>query len=308
VTDIGIPKVLYRKNEKDDEVVTSQDVYACLPARSFSSHKGTYGRVLLIGGARGFSGAVCMAGMAAVRSGCGLVSALVPDEIADVVSAASPEMMVTPCSSSEAGSFCAKNLALFDPFLDVCDAVMIGPGMTPSEDTRKIVDYVIHKVEKPVLLDADALNVFADDVASFLSCSARLVLTPHPGEMGRLLGMPTAQVQEDRRAAVTRAARESGAVVVLKGAGTLVASDAFGVSLNLTGNPGMARGGSGDVLAGLLAGLLAQGIEPYHAACCAVYLHGLAGDYAAMQETVMTMTPTDLIACLSRAVRACVKC
>ncbi len=279
--DIGIPAeyIDATKGCTEAELITKSDVQ--LSPRKRDSHKGTYGHVLLIGGAPGMTGAIAMAARAALRSGTGLVSVLVPEEAYEMVAnSAGPEAMVKPFTK-----FNDIDLASFD-------AVLIGPGLGRSDESRTIVENLIEACDVPLLLDADALSVSPEMIAT-ATCS--VVLTPHPGEFATLFDTTAEKVQADRWATARDAAERTGNIVVLKGARTIVAAPSEKLAINSTGNPGMAKGGSGDVLAGLLAGLLAQGIDPLQATKTAVWLHGKAGDLAAAEKTESAMTATDLI-------------
>lgn len=281
VVDIGIPAEFIADAEgcPDAEWIARDDVQ--LPRRRRDSHKGTYGHVLLVGGAPGYAGAIALAARAALRSGAGRVSVRTPQAVHEIVAAAAgPEAMVKPC-----GDF--SEIAL-----DGFDAVLAGPGLTRTPETQAFVRRLLADCRVPLVLDADALNVSPEEIAS---AACPVILTPHPGEFGRLFGMTAEQVQAGRLDAARRAAERSGSITVLKGARTIVAAPGRLPAVNSTGNPGMAKGGAGDVLAGLLAGLLGQGIEPFEAAKTAVWLHGKAGDLAAAKNTEAAMTAGDLI-------------
>jgi NAD(P)H-hydrate epimerase len=284
VADIGIPAEFIEDTAgcEEAELIDRSDIF--LPRRERDSHKGTYGHVLLIGGSKGFTGAIAMAARAALRSGAGLVSVLTPEEVYPIVAqAAGPEAMVHPVQHIP------LELAVFD-------AVLVGPGMGRSDETNRMVEWLLKNSEVPVVLDADALCVAPEKIAA---ANCPVVLTPHPGEFERLFGTPVT----DRWTQAMKAAETTGQTVILKGAGTVIAEPGKKLAINLTGNPGMATGGSGDVLAGLLTGLLGQGMEPFDAAMTAVYLHGIAGDIAAHDYTQSALIATDLIEALPDAFR-----
>jgi len=304
VVDIGIPEAYTRELASDLELVALPDVRRVIRRRPQEAHKGTYGHVLVIAGATGYAGAAGMAARAAVRSGVGLVSVLTPQAVAPIVARTVPEAMVHPGSQTESGSLRADCLETWGRDLKTFDAVVIGPGLTPHEQSRLLVENVLRQTRSRLVLDADALNVCGTRLEETIGRAAcPVVITPHPGEMARLLGCATADVQADRVRIAAQAAERSGAVAVLKGAGTAIAARARIPSVNLTGNPGMATGGMGDVLAGLLGGLLAQGGDPFDAACAAVYLHGRAGDNTAWRLSQAGMTATDVIEELPRVIR-----
>ncbi len=281
VVDIGIPAEYIDTTAgcTEAELITKSDVQ--LPRRGRDAHKGSFGHVLLIGGAPGYTGAIAMAARAALRSGAGLVSVRVPEPIYEIVAtAAGPEAMVKPFNE-----FSEIDLTGFD-------AVLAGPGLTRTPETKAFVERLLVECTVPLVLDADALSVSPETIAA---AKSPVVLTPHPGEFATLFGTTVKQIQADRWTAAREAAKRTGKVIVLKGARTVVAAPGKKLAINGTGNPGMAKGGSGDVLAGLLTGLLGQGIEPLQAAKTAVWLHGKAGDIAAAKKTEAAMIATDLI-------------
>ncbi|VGO15812.1 Bifunctional NAD(P)H-hydrate repair enzyme Nnr [Pontiella desulfatans] len=280
VVDIGIPPAFIDEavGDADLEFIHPSDLSPLFPRRPRDAHKGAFGHVLCIGGSKGYSGAIAMASRAATRSGAGLVSAFVPEAIHALVAPAIPEVMVH--SSMPEGKW---------------TAIMAGCGMGRSATTREQVLHLLEDSAVPVVLDADAITVLADHVDSIKSAKCPVVLTPHPGEFAALFGLKVDDVQEDRFGMARMAADKLGATIVLKGAGTLVATPGQPIAINLTGNPGMAAGGSGDVLAGIIAGLVAQGIAPFEAACAGVWLHGRAGDLAAAEKAQASLIATDLI-------------
>lgn len=288
VVDIGIPAELLEAAGGDAEMefIHPSDLAPLFPRRPRDAHKGAYGHVLCVGGSKGLSGAVTMAARAAARSGAGLVSAFVPEAIHALVAPAIPEVMVH--SSMPEGNW---------------TAIMAGCGMGRSATTREQVLHLLEISSVPVVLDADAVTVLADHVDAIASARCEVILTPHPGEFAALFGLKVEDVQEDRFGMARMAADKLGATVVLKGAGTVVVAPGLPVAVNLTGNPGMASGGSGDVLAGLVAGLAGQGIPTFGAACAAVWLHGRAGDLAAAEKAQAAMVATDLIDKLPEAFR-----
>jgi NAD(P)H-hydrate epimerase len=286
--DIGIPLEFIEDTGgcEEAELIDRSDLF--IPRRERDSHKGSYGHVLLIGGSKGFTGAIAMAARAALRSGAGLVSILTPEEVYPIVAqAAGPEIMVHPFPNL--GSLTID----FSRDWKKVTAVLAGPGLGQAPE---LIKQLLQNGRVPLLLDADALCVAPEKIAA---AQGPVVLTPHPGEFERLFGAPVT----DRWAQAQNAAKRTGKTVVLKGAGTVVAEAGRRLAVNLTGNPGMATGGSGDVLAGLLTGLLGQGMEPFDAAMTAVYLHGIAGDIAAHDFTQEALIASDLIGALPDAFR-----
>jgi NAD(P)H-hydrate epimerase len=291
VVDIGIEEELEDAVPAGIELITACDVAGSMARRPRRSHKGTYGHALLIGGGPGFSGAISLAAMAACRSGAGLVSVLVPSSLVNVVAVRVPEAMVHGGGMTDSGSLASDALdgMLAADGLARFSAVLIGPGLTTHPEGARLVEAVLASGAKTVVLDADALNLVAAVPDLLTGERDGVILTPHPGEMGRLMGCSAAAVEQDRFQAARRVSERFGAITVLKGAGTVV-TDGTRLAVNLTGNPGMATGGVGDVLAGLLTGLAAQGMEPFDAASAAVFLHGCAGDDAARGSSQAGLT------------------
>ncbi|MGD9780654.1 MAG: NAD(P)H-hydrate dehydratase [Kiritimatiellia bacterium] len=274
----------------DLQWISEADVRRILPHRRRDSHKGTHGRALLMGGAAEYPGAIVLAAQGAIRSGAGLV------RVAASASAASAAVLRVP------EAIVGADLSADFP-LEGMDSILAGPGLGRGPEARRLVARLLHETPCPLVLDADAIAVLAGHPEAVRACAKPVVLTPHPGELAMLLGKDTADVQKDRLAASREAADRTGAIVVLKGAGTIVAKTGQPAWLNLNGNPGMACGGSGDVLAGLLAGLLAQNVPPFEAACAAVWLHGAAGDVAALRFTQAAMKAGDIAQALPDAFR-----
>lgn len=275
-------------------ITTKEYVAAHLPPRTADSHKGTYGTLLTVCGSYGMAGAALLCARGALRSGVGLLRAAVPQSVYPLLVDAVPEAVFHAVAEQD-GCFSAAAIPAVDAALATADAVAVGCGMGRGEGQTALVRHILSHSVVPVILDADGINAVTPHILKEETRTAPLILTPHPGEMARLMGLSTAAVQADRAAAACRLARESGAVVVLKGHRTLIAAPDGKVMENPTGNPGMATGGSGDVLAGIIGSLTAQGLPPYAAAVCGVYLHGAAGDTAAGKHSQHGMLPTDLI-------------
>lgn len=304
VIDIGIPPELIENTHSDLELITAQDLSLLFPRRHRGSHKGSFGHLLIIGGASGYSGAIAMAARAATRSGVGLVTTVVPRSIAPIVASQVPEAMIHAAEETEAGSLSANCWPAWRERIKAFSAVLVGPGLTRHDNAASLAARILQDCQVPLVMDADALNAFegrAGDLRRERAENGTLVITPHPGELGRLMGCAAADIQADRFKAAMEAADKTGSVVIVKGAGTLVARSGRKLHINMTGNPGMASGGSGDVLAGLLGGILAQGFFPFNAAQAAVFLHGKAGDEAARIRTEFGMTASDLIEFIPRA-------
>jgi ADP-dependent NAD(P)H-hydrate dehydratase / NAD(P)H-hydrate epimerase len=266
------------------------DEFAGLPLiRAAEAHKGSYGHVLVVAGSVGKSGAAVMAGYTAMRAGAGLVTLAIPEPVLPIVAAAHPEYMTEPLPATAEGSvaMAAIRSGKFAEVLKGMTVLAVGPGMGQHPETQDFIRGVVTETELPMVLDADGLNAFAGRGDLFRGKKTKaLVITPHPGEMARLLGSTIAEVQKDRVKTATEAAKKWNAVVLLKGYHTIVASPDGQVFVNTTGNPGLAKGGSGDVLTGLLAGLVAQfgSKDLARVVALGAYLHGLAADLLAEQS------------------------
>jgi len=297
VADIGIPMEWIRAlpAKSDLELIYSMELKRLLPRRVRSSHKGTYGHVLLIGGAKGTAGAIALAARAAARSGVGLTTALVPDGIQGTVAAASLETMVHGGPVTDAGTLASSAWDAWVDRLEDFDAILVGPGLSTHPESRLLVRRILADCRVPLVLDADALNVLAGHARLIAHARCPVLLTPHPGELARLIGRSISDIQTDRLAAARETVNTTGAILALKGAGTIVTARERSAFINLTGNPGMATGGCGDVLAGLMTGLVGQGIEPFEACKAAVFLHGRAGDMAAWRVSQIGMVASDLV-------------
>ena len=278
--------------------------------RALGANKGSFGHVLVVGGSFGWvggkAGAPAMAALAALRAGAGLVTAAVPAPALPVVASFAPELMTWPLATADAGQIAAKNLnaAEISALTAGKTVLAIGPGLGQSAETAKFTAGLLAATKMPAVIDADALNILAAKpvLLAKLAKGRTLVLTPHPGEMARLVGSSAAQVQADRLQTARTFAQRLGVTLVLKGARTLIAHPDGRVAVNTTGNPGMAKGGSGDLLTGLIAGLLAQYPEdPARAVEAAVYLHGLAADIAVREADEHTVLATDSLAYLAQA-------
>ena len=268
-----------------------------LPDRDVTAHKGNFGRILLLCGSRGYTGAAYLAAMGALRTGAGLVYLAVPECIYPIEAVKLNEAIVFPLPD-ENGKLAASSVDEIRTMLPKMDAVLIGPGLGQSKGTLAALKAVLREYDGPVVLDADGINLLAAHKYLLRGRTAPTVLTPHDGEFIRLAG----EIGMDRQAAAENLARELGAIVVLKGHGSVI-TDGINCYRNPSGNPGMAVGGSGDVLAGMITGLLGQGISPLQATAAAVWLHGAAGDRCAEKLGQYAMLPTDLLEELPRLMK-----
>lgn len=263
--------------------------------RPDDSNKGTLGSLLCICGSYGMAGAAIMAGKAALRCGIGLLKIAIPKSIYPVCATNILESVYYPLEETSNGVISSKNT---DFLLEMCEkssAVVIGCGLSVCDDTKNLVQSVITNCEKPLVIDADALNCICNKLEILKNLKVPAIITPHPGEMARLLHSTPKTVNSNRENTAIDFAKKFGVVTVLKGAGTIIASPDGEVYINHTGNSGMATGGSGDVLSGIIGSLLAQGASPINAAAAGVFLHGTIGDLAAEKLGKISMLPTDMI-------------
>lgn len=274
-----------------------------LPARPRDAHKGMFGRVLVVAGSRGMSGAAVLCAGGALRGGAGLVRVAVPAGILPIVAAANPCWMTAPLAEDDEGRFTPAAAAPLIELARASTVVVAGPGLGRGDGPAAVVSALLTQTSVPLVLDADGLNALEADPGPIRQRPGPLVLTPHPREFSRLLGCDTSVVQADRDGRAARFAAEHGIVLVLKGQATVV-TDGARLYENTTGNPGMATGGTGDVLAGLIGALLAQGLEAFAAAQLGVFLHGRAGDLVAADHGEVSLIASDLLDYLPRAFRS----
>ncbi len=282
-------------------VLEAVQIRQLLPVRPRFSHKGDFGRVLLVCGSVGFTGAAALAARAALRTGAGLITVATPRQVWPIVAAKLDEPMVMPMAEDKAGRLSLQAVPALAQLLAKADACLIGPGLGRSEELDALVAALVGEARCPVVLDADGINAMAGHIDRLREAACPLILTPHDGEFLRLspsAALPPADF-DTRADRAMMLARQLGAVVLLKGYRTAI-TDGKRLYRNETGNPGMATGGSGDVLAGMLVSLLGQGLAPLEAAAAAAWLHGAAGDRCAAERGEYGMTPSDLIDAASR--------
>lgn len=281
----------------EERILNHEQVLALLPDRDLKAHKGNFGRILLLCGSRGYTGAAALAALGSLRSGAGLVYLAVPECIYEIEAVKLTEPIVLPISDRD-GTFSPNAVDEVRALLSKMDAVLIGPGLGQSDGTLAVLTEVLTNYPGPVVVDADGINLLSRHKALLRRRNSFTVLTPHEGEFSRL----EPDYQGDRLKSAVAFAKENGCILVLKGHGTLT-TDGETTYLNTTGNPGMAVGGSGDVLAGIIVGLLGQGISPLQAAAAGVWLHGAAGDRSARRIGQYGMLPTDLLEDLPRLMK-----
>lgn len=294
IDQISIPEHIINEEKIFAYLLTDEIIKPLIPVRHPHGHKGTHGRAVLIGGSVGMSGAVILAGKSAQRCGTGLLQIVVPEGISETVDLGVMEATVWPAKDFEV--LTGDSWPVIEKRLAGADACAVGPGLKQTESFLPVLKKILQDNEIPVIMDADALNLISrePDLLSLRKGKGTLILTPHPGEMARLCGCSPAEVQEDRLKLAITKAMEWGAIVVLKGAGTIVASPDGRVFINTTGNAGLGAGGTGDVLTGSILSWVAQGVPPLGAACLGVYLHGRAADLLKDQYGLSGFTASEV--------------
>jgi len=303
VADIGSPEEAIVSSLQLN-VITARDIAPLIGSRPAESNKGSYGHVLVLGGSLGKSGAAAMAGMAALRAGAGLSTVAAPKSVQATVAGFHPELMTEPLPETQAGTIAASAQDRVAELAKGKSVLAIGPGISRDPQTSELVRVLLAKLQLPLVVDADGLNAFEGRADELSGKGRTLVITPHPGEMARLTGSSIAEVQKDRLGIARKFARARELIVVLKGHRTLVVKPDGEAWVNTTGNPGMATGGTGDILTGMVAGMIAQHPkDAFAAALTAVHLHGLAGDVMRERVGEYSLVATDLLQGLPEAFR-----
>ena len=273
-----------------------------LRSRPRDAHKGNFGHLLVVAGSPGLSGAAGLAAISALRSGAGLVTLAIGASLYPILASRFMELMFLPLPEKE-GALSAQSLPLIRKFIAKTDGLLIGPGLGHKKSIPGFITGLLDGLEKPLVLDADGLNALEGKPEILKKIKAPVIVTPHPGEMAGLTGLKIEKIQESRRKTALRFSLEYNVVTVLKGYQTIVAAPEGSFYLNFTGNPGLATAGSGDVLAGLIAGLMVQGLPAFPAASLGVYLHGLAGDLVSRENGEASLLAGDLLEKIPSAIR-----
>jgi len=277
--------------------------------RKLDSHKGDFGHLFILAGSPGYSGAAVLCAAAAMRSGAGLVTLGVPKGLNNaIIKIKSKEVMTFPLPETKDGTLSLAGFRKIKDFIKKIDVLAVGPGLSQNKSTLELARKIVSDIDKPMIIDADALNALVGHLKLLSAIRYPLsakILTPHPGEMARLLGVSIKEIQSKRKTVAKIFAQDYNCTVVLKGEKTIVADSSGEIYENSTGNPGMATAGSGDVLTGIIAALLGQGLNAFLAAKFAVYLHGLAGDLAAKEKTQISLIASDIIDKIPQAIKKC---
>jgi NAD(P)H-hydrate epimerase len=282
---------------------------AQLLQRRLNAHKGNFGHIFVLAGSARFSGAAVLCAEAAMRSGAGLVTLGIPKSLNNSIIKIKPkEIMTLPLAETRESTLSIGSYKKIKDFAKDIDVLVVGPGLTQNKSPQALIRKIISKINKPTIIDADGLNALVGhlDILRCTSYELRCtILTPHPGEMARLLGISIKEVQSKRKEIAEKFAKDYKVTVVLKGHNTIVADYKGNLYINRTGNPGMATAGSGDVLTGVIAAFLGQDLNAFDAAKYAVYLHGLAGDLAAKEKTEISLIASDIIDKIPEAIKRC---
>jgi len=302
--DISIPPRAWEGLGLNSRLLDDRMIADLLPLRPAGGHKGSFGHLLVVGGSPGKSGAVCLAAQGGIKSGAGLVTAALPAGLNPVAEAKLTAAMSQPMPETAEGTLALNGLAVLLDLAAQRQAMVMGPGLSTQAESADLAREVAARVHAPLVVDADGLNALAGHLDEISLASPQAVLTPHPGEAARLLKVSVPDILADRAAAARGLARQAKAVIVLKGARTVIAAPDGELWVNPTGNPLLASGGSGDVLSGLIGGLLAQGLSAAKAACAGVYVHGLAADLAAKDFGRRGLAAEELLDYLPAAFKA----
>jgi len=302
IADIGIPTGL-EEDKINSELLTLAGISKKLFFRKPSSHKGSFGHLLVIAGSPGMTGAASLTALSALRVGAGLVTLGIPEDLNPILETKLTEVMTLPLPQSKDKTLCREGFEKIKDFSQKCKAMAIGPGISSTKQTKELISTIIDQLDIPLVIDADGINVLAGELSLLKKYKASLIITPHPGEMGRLVGASVEEIQKDRIRSAVALAKKIGAIVVLKGARTVIASKEGNSWVNLTGNPGMATGGSGDILTGIIGGLLTQKLSSLEAAKTGVYLHGYAADLAAQKKGEISLIASDTLETIPEAIR-----
>ncbi|MBU0481382.1 MAG: NAD(P)H-hydrate dehydratase [Proteobacteria bacterium] len=295
IVDIGIPPAAVAEADLMIEALEDRTISPLIPARPARAHKGTFGHLLILAGSRGKTGAALLCARGALRSGVGLVTMAAPMDLNNIFESALAEAMTLPLPGSTDGFASDKDLQRICKNTADKQAMVIGPGLGQDKATGRLVTSLYRESELPLVVDADALNLLAIDRSLLANPPAPRILTPHPGEMARLSGKSTLNIQANRLSFAIDFAVSNQVYLVLKGPGTIIAAPDGHAAINSNGNQLLAAGGSGDVLAGVIGSFLAQGLAPWDAACLGIYIHGMAADHLAANDNILTgLLPTEL--------------
>ncbi len=302
IIDIGIPKFIARQKKIELFLIEKKSVQACFSPRKFQSHKGSYGHLLVIGGSTGKTGAASLCANAAMRCGTGLVTLGVAESLNKSIEPQVIEPMTYPLPEKDKGFLSDNSFDLILSLLKDRQALALGPGIGTRESTKKLIGKLIEKSEVPMVIDADAINCIAQNTDILKEKKAPAILTPHPGEMARLCHLSTKDIQDDRINISSTFAKDHDCILVLKGAQTIISLPDGRIYICPTGNPGMASGGMGDVLTGMIAGFCAQGFTPENASLASVFIHGMCADILLKKMGAFGFVATDMVQMIPKTI------
>ncbi len=303
VIDISMPSLIEGKLGFDGRVIEGAMVRGFLKKRLPWDHKGTFGHVAVIAGSPGKTGAACMTSQAALKIGAGLVTLLIPESLNSIVASKLSEVMTYPVRDRGTGYFHLSAYKEISDFVSDKDVIVMGPGLSQESDTTMLVRELYQNINKPFVIDADGINAFQGQTDIIKGSGRKAVFTPHPGELSRLMGVTPKDINNDRVGVAQRFVHHTGANLILKGARTVIVSDKEELFINPTGNPALAKGGSGDILTGFVGGLLSQGHAPIEASIIGTYLHGYIADTWVQNNTDMDLLAGDLVSGIGKALR-----
>lgn len=303
IADIGIPKEVIKNVELNYNLIDLEAIENNLPSRKRDTHKGSYGKANVIAGSLGMTGAAILSCKAALRTGIGLIKLFIGESLNPSVKAGVPEVITVPLQEMRKGVIGINHIDKIIEETKKANVLTIGPGCGNTSELSEIVKRVLFDVEVPLVIDADGLNALAKNIEWLLEKKSKIVITPHLGEMSRLANIPIDEIKDNLIKAAKDFSEKWNVIVVLKGASTIITSPEGETFININGNPGMATAGSGDVLTGIITGLIAQGLEPLQAAVTAVYIHGLTGDRAAKEKGEYGLVAGDLVECLPYTIK-----
>lgn len=300
---ISLPPAIRAGTHIPFHLIEASDIREMFPRRKPTAHKGDCGKAFILAGSPGMTGAATLSASAAMRIGAGLVILGIPSGLNPILEMKLTEVITRRLAENNEGCVCAEALPTINELISWADVIAVGPGISQNPDTRETIQMMLPSINKPLVLDADGLNLLGQekDFADILPAGS--ILTPHPGEFSRLSGLPISEILDNRVELTREKAAKWGTLIVLKGSPTIIADPGGEVYCNPTGNSALATGGSGDVLTGMITGLLAQGCPPLHAACAGVYLHGLAGDIAAREIGIAATIAGDIDRLIPIAIR-----
>lgn len=301
VEDIGIPKNLLESKKLKVNMINNEIVRSLLPTRLSYGHKGSFGKVLILAGSRGMTGAACLTSEAAIRSGAGLVYLGIPKTLNSIMEVKLTEVITLPLAETKSQSLSEEAEVEIFKFINDFSVIGIGPGISRNLESQRLARKIIEKSTLPIVVDADAIYALKEDLALLKKTKSPVVITPHPGEMAYIINKDINYVLDNQLEVTREIAQDFEVVVVLKGARTIIASDKGEVYINIGDNSGMATGGSGDVLTGIICGLLAQGADNFSAAIAGVYIHSLAGDLARKVKGERGMIASDILSQVPQA-------